>query len=55
MVEIFAHAVDREDIFAEALLSDPVRSGSDPAVVEAFGIDLADPPFVSVTGGAKRD
>ena len=55
MLEVFPHAVNREDFFDEGLFAYPVGSPGDAACVALLGIDLSDPSSIAVAGRSKKD
>ena len=55
MFEVFRHAFNRQDFFGEILLPDLVAPAGYPVFVAPRGINLPDPPGITVACRADQD
>ena len=55
VLEVLAYAFNRQGFFIEGLVPDFMAPAGNPLFVSPLGIDLPDPPGISVAGHANKD
>jgi hypothetical protein len=55
MLEIFRHTLDGQDFLSEVLFPDLMAPAGYPIFIPTLGVNLPDPPGITVTGRPDQD